>query len=113
MTPQQAITTLRRFGAPPVLAHPTYTKSFETVLPDLVAAGLVGMEVFYKHYDEDTVARLHEMAKKYDLLPLGGSDYHALKNPDERLPGDIPLPDWAIRDFVEKELPWVSIPSLS
>src|SRR5438876_389008 len=82
-----------------VLAHPTYIKDVEPVLKDLVAAGLAGMEVFYRDYDEETVARLAGLAKKFGLMPLGGSDYHALNNPGERAPGDIPLPDWAIRDF--------------
>jgi predicted metal-dependent phosphoesterase TrpH len=112
MTPREAVETLRRFGAPPVLAHPTYIKSLEEVLPDLASAGLVGMEVFYRDYDEATVARLADLAKKFGLLPLGGSDYHALKNPGERAPGDLPLPDWAIRDFVSKEMPWLPTPAL-
>ena len=34
------------------------------------------------------------VAKKYDLIPLGGTDYHGLNNPGERLPGGqvVPLP---------------------
>jgi len=113
MTPREAVETLRRFGAPPVLAHPTYIKTLDAVLPDLVSAGLVGMEVFYRDYNEETVARLADTAKRFGILPLGGSDYHALKNPGERSPGDIPLPDWAIRDFIAKELTWLPTPALA
>jgi 3',5'-nucleoside bisphosphate phosphatase len=113
MTPREAVETLRRYGAPPVLAHPTYIKDLEGVLTDLVSAGLTGMEVFYKDYDDETVARLGDLAKKFGILPLGGSDYHALKNPGERFPGDIPLPDWAILDFLGKELPWVQTAALT
>jgi predicted metal-dependent phosphoesterase TrpH len=107
MTPREAVETLRRFGAPPVLAHPRYLKDPEAVLPELKAAGLVGMEVYYKDSDEELVARMAALAKKYDLMPTGGSDYHALKGPGEREPGDIPLQNRVAKDFLDKELRWV------
>jgi len=109
MTPVEAVQTIRRFGGSPVLAHPTYIKDLEAVLRELVPAGLVGMEVFYKAYDTATVQTLLATARRHGILPLGGSDYHALDRPDEREPGmvDNPLPDWAIRDFVQKELSWL------
>ena len=113
MTPLEAVQTLRRYGAPAVMAHPSFTRNAETVLPELVKAGLAGMEVYYKNYDEETVANLAAMAQRLGILPLGGSDYHALNNPGEREPGDIPLPDRVARDFLEKELPWVPTAALS
>jgi 3',5'-nucleoside bisphosphate phosphatase len=113
MTPLQAIQTLRKYGAPAVFAHPSFTKSFDAVVPELVKAGLTGMEVYYKNYDAETVRSLAEKAKKYGLLPLGGSDYHALNNPGEREPGDIPLPDHIAKEFLEKELPWVPTGALN
>ena len=95
------------------MAHPSFTKSAEVILPELVQAGLAGMEVYYKDYDDETVANLAAMAQRLGILPLGGSDYHALNNPGEREPGDIPLPDRVARDFLEKELPWVPTSALS
>jgi hypothetical protein len=71
------------------------------------------MEVYYKNYDAETVQTLAAKAAKYGLLPLGGSDYHALNNPGEREPGDIPLPDHVAKEFLEKELPWVPTGALS
>jgi hypothetical protein len=113
MTPLQAIETLRKYGAPAVFAHPSFTKSFDEVVPGLVKAGLAGMEVYYKNYDAETVQSLADKAAKYGLMPLGGSDYHALNNPGEREPGDIPLPDLVAKQFLEKELPWVPTGALS
>jgi predicted metal-dependent phosphoesterase TrpH len=107
MTPVEAVETLKAFGAPAVLAHPRYIKTLESVLPELKAAGLVGMEVYYKDSDEALVARMLSLAKQHDLLPLGGSDYHGLPRPDEREPGNIPLPDQVAKDFLERELSWV------
>jgi hypothetical protein len=46
-------------------------------------------------------------------MPLGGSDYHALDNPGEREPGDIPLPDRVAKDFLEAKLTWVPTTALS
>jgi predicted metal-dependent phosphoesterase TrpH len=111
MTPVEAVQTLRRFGASPVLAHPTYVTDAEAVLRELIPAGLAGMEVYYKAYDLATVQQLLAMARRHGILPLGGSDYHALERPDEREPGmvDNPIPDGAIREFVEKQLSWVGI----
>jgi hypothetical protein len=53
------------------------------------------------------------LAAQYELLPLGGSDYHALQNPGEREPGDIPLMSRTAKDFLERELPWVPTAALT
>lgn len=113
MTPAEAVATLRRFGAPPILAHPRDIKDLEALLTELKPAGLAAMEVFYKDYEQETIDRLWDYCRKFEILPIGGSDYHALKGPGEKLPGDIPLPDWAIRDFLEKELQWISTAALT
>jgi predicted metal-dependent phosphoesterase TrpH len=113
MTPVEAIQTIRRFGAPAVLAHPRYVKSLDAVLPEMVDAGLCAMEVFYKDSDEELIARMAATARRFGILPLGGSDYHGLPRPDEREPGDIPLPDRVARDFLEKELSWVPTAALA
>lgn len=113
MTPGEAVETLHRFGAPAVLAHPSYIKNLQPVLTELKAAGLVGMEVYYRDYDAELVEKLARVAKENGLLPLGGSDYHALDNPGEREPGDIPLPSEIAKQFLEAELTWVSTRQLS
>jgi predicted metal-dependent phosphoesterase TrpH len=68
----------------------------EPILKSLKAAGMRGIEVYYKNYTRETIARLVTLADRYELLPLGGSDYHGIHGNDERLPGDIPLPDSSI-----------------
>lgn len=113
MEPAVAVATLKRFGAPPVLAHPSYVKDVEALLPELIEAGLTGMEVYYRDYDEELQHKLAEIAKRFGIMPLGGSDYHGLGNPGEREPGDIPLPSRVAKDFLEKELPWVPTGALT
>ncbi len=101
LTPADAVGILARNGALPVMAHPTYSvsktdmdevKSLEGTLLELKEAGLVGMEVFYKDYTPDQVERLKCLADRLDLVPCGGSDYHASGNPDEPEPGDVGPP---------------------
>lgn len=92
LTPEEAIKMVLRFRGLPTLAHPRETEGLDAQLPILKRAGLVGMEVFYGSYTPDDVKRLQARAKLFDLLPLGGSDYHALGNPNEVEPGSVGPP---------------------
>ena len=49
--------------------------------------------MYYQDYFPDEVERLRVLAEKHGLIPMGGSDYHGLGGPQQREPGDIPLPD--------------------
>jgi predicted metal-dependent phosphoesterase TrpH len=61
----------------PVLAHPADIAGLDELVPKLKAVGLVGLEVYYRDYSSEIVARLAKIAEKYDLIPTGGTDYHA------------------------------------
>ena len=107
MTPAEAVGTITGLGGVPCLAHPCdVTKTDEQLYPilsELKAAGLVGMEVYYKMYEPPVVKRLLAAASKFDLLPLGGSDYHGIFGQEEPLPGGMysPLPDASIDALME------------
>ena len=101
LTPVDAISMLIDNGALPVIAHPTYsvTKSdrgeisdLKDILSDLKKAGLVGMEVFYSDYTPEQVNYLESLSIELDLIPCGGSDYHASGNPGEPEPGSVGPP---------------------
>ncbi|MCH8869979.1 MAG: PHP domain-containing protein [Chloroflexi bacterium] len=96
LTPEDAIKLLLHHGAVPVMAHPTYSESksdrdevgsLTETLAGLKEAGLVGMEVYYGDYTLEQIGYLKELADKFDLIPCGGSDYHASGNPNEPEPG--------------------------
>ncbi|MGP1375867.1 MAG: PHP domain-containing protein [Almyronema sp.] len=72
------IALLRRCGAVPVWAHPYLFRggSVEAVLPDLVAAGLVGLEVYHPNHSPRQVEKLLGFCQQHRLLITGGSDYH-------------------------------------
>ena len=54
MTPAEAVADARALGAPRVLAHPSYIEErSRRAAGARVQAGMAGMEVYYKDYDED------------------------------------------------------------
>jgi predicted metal-dependent phosphoesterase TrpH len=67
----------------PVLAHPADIAGLDKLVPKLKAVGLVGLEVYYRDYSSEIVARLAKIAEKYDLIPTGGTDYHAFGDGSE------------------------------
>ena len=88
LTPAQAVGMIQSAGGVAVLAHPAYMNDMEAGIANLAGAGLAGMEVHYAKYREDTIRQLARLAREYDLIPCGGSDYHGLGNSDECLPGE-------------------------
>jgi predicted metal-dependent phosphoesterase TrpH len=96
MTPAESVQSIVAFGGLACMAHPADLQNLDGILKELKEAGMAAMEVYYKNYPPDTVERLRRAAEQYDLIPLGGSDYHGIHGDDERLPGDIPLPDSSI-----------------
>ncbi|MBI4783584.1 MAG: PHP domain-containing protein [Oscillatoriophycideae cyanobacterium NC_groundwater_1537_Pr4_S-0.65um_50_18] len=75
------IRLLRDCGAVPVWAHPYLFRGGEvaTVLPELVAAGLLGLEVYHPTHTPSQVRALEAFCQEYALLMTGGSDYHGTK----------------------------------
>ena len=80
-----AVRLIRRVGGVPVFAHPYIFPGDGRVLeplplaeslPDLVAAGLLGIEVYYPYYTPAVIDQLLSLAKRYDLIVTGGSDFH-------------------------------------
>lgn len=97
LNPIESVEMIKRVGGVPVLAHPTFMNDMEGGITDLKKVGLVGMEVYYAQYDDDTVRHLARLAKEYDLISCGGSDYHGLGNSGEPLPGTLGPPEETIQ----------------
>ena len=93
--PDEVVGLLLSVGGMATLAHPREllaSGNLEELLSVLVSAGLTGMEVYYQDYVPEEIETLRALATRFGLIPLGGSDYHGLGNPQQREPGDIPLP---------------------
>jgi 3',5'-nucleoside bisphosphate phosphatase len=69
---------LRRCGAIPVWAHAQlfYGAPIEAVLPELVDAGLMGLEIYHPNHSPSDMRQLQDLCAQYDLIQTGGSDYH-------------------------------------
>jgi 3',5'-nucleoside bisphosphate phosphatase len=74
--PEEAIATIAAAGGIPVLAHFREAPTRLDVMRDLVAAGLRGLEVYYRTYDAATVTAVGAVASELGLIATGGSDYH-------------------------------------
>lgn len=76
LTPLEAVALVRDHGGVPSLAHPGTVVGLEDALPQLIAAGLAGMECYYGSHDPAWTARCLALANEHDLVPTGGSDFH-------------------------------------
>ena len=76
MGPEEAIAAIRAAGGLPVLAHFREAPFRPEVIRDLVDAGLGGLEVYYRTFDQATVEAMRTVAEAFGLLPTGGSDFH-------------------------------------
>ena len=92
LTPVAAVELILRVNGLPVLAHPLTVSDPETMVRKLKAAGLVGIEAYYKDYSPDEVSRLLSLANRYNLVVTGGSDYHGLDTESEVMIGGVEVP---------------------
>jgi hypothetical protein len=47
-----------------------------------VDAGLFGLEIYHRENTPDAMERLFDLAKKFDLVVTGSSDYHGTGKPN-------------------------------
>lgn len=84
--PAEAIQWIKAAKGLAVLAHPTWVKTTEGTLTDLVrqlkADGLDGVEVHYSTHTARQTREYLSLAKQLNLLVTGGSDFHGLTKPD-------------------------------
>lgn len=100
LDPADAITLARESGGVPVLAHPhtlgiTTASEMADLLSDLKRAGLVGLEALYPAYHRHEREGYADLARRFGLLPSGGSDFHGTYKPGLLLGsgyGDLVVP---------------------
>jgi 3',5'-nucleoside bisphosphate phosphatase len=79
LSTREAVQLIRSANGLPVMAHPYNFPGPQRLphwLPDLIDAGLVGLETYYGPYTEEQVQQLKHIADTYHLIPTGGTDYH-------------------------------------
>ncbi|MGD0620996.1 MAG: PHP domain-containing protein [Thermacetogeniaceae bacterium] len=95
LDPFMAIETVLKAGGIPVLAHPGLAKKDE-LIPEFVARGLQGIEVFYPFHTPGDVARYEKICLEQGLVMTGGTDCHG---PGFNYPplGTVTVPDETAR----------------
>lgn len=95
-SPLEGVRMIVAAGGVPVLAHPAthgrYRVIEERAIAELVDAGLAGLEIHHRDNTDDGKARLFELARKYELIVTGSSDYHGEGKPN-RLAENSTEPD--------------------
>jgi 3',5'-nucleoside bisphosphate phosphatase len=91
----EVITGVRELGAIPVLAHPGVTK-VDDLIPEMLAAGLLGIEAYHADHTPEQVARYAALATAHGLLVTGGTDFHGPHAPNPDI-GAVDVPEAAVR----------------
>lgn len=102
-TPVEAVRIIRRARGVPVLAHPGLANRDE-LIPELVEAGLMGIETFYPEHSAGQITAYRGMCMRLGLIATGGSDFHGPSVGGARHPGLQPVPESAwqeLRDRLE------------
>jgi predicted metal-dependent phosphoesterase TrpH len=92
ITPEEAVALIVRAKGLPVLAHPFTVKDPEAIVISLKAAGLIGIEAYYKDNTPQQTGATLRLAKKYGLIPTGGTDYHGIGDSREVMLGGVEVP---------------------
>jgi len=100
MLPEEAIALVANASGLPVLAHPADIDNIEKLLPLYIENGLIGLETYYHWYNQQTIKRLADLARRYNLITTGGSDYHNDNGDAGGQLGDVDIP----RKSIEKLL---------
>ncbi|MFC1499392.1 PHP domain-containing protein [Candidatus Zixiibacteriota bacterium] len=97
--PAVAFEMIKGAGGIPVMAHPYQTRrkgeDLRQLVSDLTEQGLEGIEVLYSRHSPEQVEFYSELAREFDLVPTGGTDFHGKTKPDIALgtgSGDLKVP---------------------
>jgi len=92
LLPAEAVELIVDARGLPVLAHPADIGDLKELVPKLKGVGLIGIEVYYRGYSSEVIAGLLKIAEQYDLVPTGGTDYHAFNDVSEVMIGGALAP---------------------
>src|SRR5271157_4246601 len=90
MSALESVELIHQAGGLAVMAHPGLNRTDE-IIPDLVAAGLDGIECFHTKHSTVMSERYLEIAEEHHLLVTGGSDCHGFSK-NKPLIGTVRLP---------------------
>ncbi|KAA8545597.1 hypothetical protein F0562_020381 [Nyssa sinensis] len=103
---EEAVKMICETGGMAVLAHPWALKNPVSVIRRLKDAGLHGIEVYRS---DGKLAAYSDLADAYNLVKIGGSDYHGRGGNSESDLGSVSLSVLAVHEFLKVARPiWCS-----
>ncbi|GMP39042.1 hypothetical protein CsSME_00010040 [Camellia sinensis var. sinensis] len=99
---EEAVQLICETGGVAVLAHPWALKNPVAIVRRLKDAGLHGIEVYRS---DGKLAAYSDLADAYDLMKLGGSDFHGRGGQSESDLGSVNLPVLAVHEFLRTARP--------
>jgi hypothetical protein len=99
-TLEEGIRSIKEGGGMASLAHPIRLPQsgadLERMVEQLIEVGLEGIEVFHSEHSPTDCAEFAAIARRFGLVPTGGTDYHGDNKPGIRLgsgiDGNVRLP---------------------
>lgn len=108
LSPEAAILLIRKAGGIPILAHPLIyhlpEPELKSLLGTLKTAGLMGLEAVHSTNVNNDTGYLKGLARKYELITTGGSDFHGAVKPDIKLGigrGNLSIPYRVLEELKE------------
>ena len=99
-TPERTLRLIKEAGGVSIWAHPLYRAAndrtyMRKVLRAMKPLGLDGIEAYYTTFTPDQTRAVLEVAKEFDMLISGGSDFHGANQPGVSLgsgKGELAVP---------------------
>jgi predicted metal-dependent phosphoesterase TrpH len=96
MTPAEGIAIIHAFGGVAAVAHPYDAPDVDGLIAELARVGLDGVETYYQGYGPQRVNHLAALARRHNVVPTGGSDFHGFPMGNatevENDLGSVPIP---------------------
>ena len=91
ISPKETVELLHSAKGIVSLAHPFLISDYKKVMPEVLEAGIDGMETFYKDFDEAQRKEIADYCDAHSLLKTGGTDFHGIER-EEVFIGDSGVP---------------------
>ena len=98
----EAIQLIHQAGGLAAMAHPGLNRTDE-IIPDLVAAGMDGLECFHTKHSTNMTEHYLQIAEQHHLLVTGGSDCHGMSK-GKPLIGTVRIPYRLVESMKDKIL---------
>lgn len=104
VSPHDAVEVIYDAGGIPVIAHPHDLEIAETLIKELMAYGLRGIEAYHRKHSPACVEYFSSMAENLGLIVTGGSDFHTpnIMN-GQIILGKNFVPEWVYDKLVKEK----------